>query len=97
MNVPGSGPLLRSLGLPPEAIERLSVERLQADAGILPWRGDELRLALRLGYAVGDADILKQLVISPGAIEAGRTALSSGRPVVSDVRMVASGIDRPPA
>src|SRR5581483_5847495 len=56
------GPLLRRLAPPPDEIEALSVSRLAADAGDVPWQGDEQRLALQIAYAVGDTSVLGDLV-----------------------------------
>jgi precorrin-8X/cobalt-precorrin-8 methylmutase len=93
--IPEPGPLLSSLAPAPDAIEPLSLERLAADAGPLPWSGDDRTLALRLAYAVADPGILPDLAISPGAIEAGVAAFLAGRPLVVDVRMVENGISYP--
>lgn len=87
------GPLLRALSPAPDAIEALSLTRIEAEAGELPWDGEERRLALRLAYAVGDPGILRDLEIGPGAIAAGLAALALGGPILTDVRMVSAGID----
>ncbi|MSQ29011.1 MAG: hypothetical protein EXR68_00760 [Dehalococcoidia bacterium] len=91
---PEPGPLLRALSPAPDAIEALSLARIEAEAGLLPWQGDERRLALRLAYAVGDPGILSDIEIAPGALAAGIEALARGAPILTDVRMVAAGIDR---
>jgi precorrin-8X/cobalt-precorrin-8 methylmutase len=93
--IPEPGPLLRSLAPAPEAIEPLSLQRLEADAPALPWSGDDRTMALRLAYAVADPAILGDLIIAPSAIEAGVTALLAGRPIVVDIRMVEQGISYP--
>ena len=92
-STPEPGPLLRALAPAPAAIEPLSLERIEGAAGELPWTGDERDLALRLAYAVGDASILGDFACSPGAITAGVEALRRGALLVTDVRMVATGID----
>jgi precorrin isomerase len=91
---PEPGLLLRRFAMAPGAIEALSIERLQAEAGALPWVGDEARLALRLAYAVGDPSILSDLEIASGAIEHGVEALGAGQALLTEVRMVVSGVDR---
>lgn len=91
---PEPGPLLRALSPAPDAIEALSLARIEAEAGPLPWQGDERRLALRLAYAVGDPSILSAIEIAPGALAAGVQALAHGAAILTDVRMVATGIDR---
>ena len=92
-HTPEPGPLLRALAPAPGAIEPLSLERIETAAGELPWTGDARELALRLAYAVGDASILADFACSPGAIAAGIRALRGGALLVTDVRMVATGID----
>ena len=92
-DTPEPGPLLRSLAPAPAAIEPLSLERIAAEAGGLPWTGEVREMALRIAYAVGDASVLADFVCTPGAIEAGVAALRAGAPIVTDVRMVATGID----
>ncbi|TAJ18662.1 MAG: hypothetical protein EPO65_08470 [Dehalococcoidia bacterium] len=86
--------MLRRFAMTPGAIEALSIERLQAEAGVLPWVGDEARLALRLAYAVGDPSILSDLEFAPGAVERGVEALRAGQALFADVRMVVSGVDQ---
>lgn len=95
MAIPEPGPLLRALAPAPDAIEPLSIQRIEAEVGALPWSGDDRTLALRLAYAVADPAILADLVIAPGAVEAGVAALLAGRPIVVDIRMVEHGISYP--
>ena len=94
MSAPEPGPMLRRFAMAPGAIEALSIERLQTEAGVLPWIGDEARLALRLAYAVGDHSILNDLEFAPGAVERGVEALRAGQALFADVRMVVSGVDQ---
>jgi len=51
-------------------------------------------LAIRLIHACGMVEIADRLAFSDGAYEAGRAALTAGRPVLCDCEMVASGIIR---
>ena len=90
---PEPGPLLRSLVPAPEAIEPLSLSRIAAEAGELPWSGAEAQMATRIAYAVGDASVLADFACSPGAVQAGVEALRRGAPIIADVRMVLTGID----
>jgi precorrin-8X/cobalt-precorrin-8 methylmutase len=46
-------------------------------------------------HACGMTDLVDDLVASPNAVKAARTALLSGAPILCDARMVASGITRP--
>jgi precorrin-6B C5,15-methyltransferase / cobalt-precorrin-6B C5,C15-methyltransferase len=90
---PEPGPLLRSMVPAPDEIEPLSMSRIAA-AGEIPWRGDEREMAMRLAYAVGDASVLAEFASSGGAVEIGVEALRQGAPLIADVRMVVTGIDR---
>lgn len=92
MTIPEPGSLLRSMAPAPEAIEPLSIQRIEAQAPALPWTGDDRLMALRLAYAVADPGILGDLVIASGAVEVGVAALLAGRRIVADVRMVEQGI-----
>jgi precorrin-8X/cobalt-precorrin-8 methylmutase len=53
---------------------------------------DEHALLIRLIHACGMVDIVDDLVISPGAVEAGQAAMAEGAPIICDVNMVAKGI-----
>ena len=91
---PEPGPLLRSLVPAPDAIEPLSMTRLAAAAESLPGDDDERHIALRIAYAVGDASVIPAVVCSPGAVRVGVEALRRGAAIITDVRMVLTGIDR---
>ena len=49
---------------------------------------------MRIAYAVGDASVLKDFACSAGAVQIGVNALQRGAPLIADVRMVVTGIDR---
>ena len=49
-------------------------------------------ITLRLVHASGMIDLVEDLVISPGALNAGRTALRNGAPIYCDAEMVAKGV-----
>jgi precorrin isomerase len=78
----------------PDEIEPLSMSRIAAEAGDLPWSGDEREMAMRIAYAVGDASVLHDFACSDGAVACGVAALQGGAPLIADVRMVLTGIDR---
>lgn len=68
-----------------------TIER-EADLAAVP---EALRpLAVRVVHACGMTDAVADLAFSPEAMAAGRAALASGRPVLTDVEMVAHGIIR---
>lgn len=78
----------------PDAIYRLSFEliRREVDLSHLPPGIDEL--ALRLIHACAMPEILPDLVWTPDLPLAVRRALQAGRPILSDVDMVAYGVIR---
>ncbi|MBD8892408.1 precorrin-8X methylmutase [Roseibium litorale] len=78
----------------PAAIYRQSFAtvRAEADLGRLP--EDMQDVAIRLIHACGMTDIVQDLAFSPKAASAGRAALASGAPVLTDVEMVSHGIIR---
>jgi precorrin-6Y C5,15-methyltransferase (decarboxylating) len=91
---PEPGRLLCSLVPAPDAIEPLSMSRI-ADAALdIPWTGIEREMALRIAYAVGDASVLSDFACSNGAVQIGVDALTRGAPLIADVRMVVTGIDK---
>ncbi len=69
-----------------------AIIRDEADLG--RFSADEQELAIRLIHSCGMIDIVDDLVISQGAMEAGRAALKAGSPVICDVNMLVHGIIR---
>lgn len=78
----------------PDAIYRLSFELIRAEVDLshLPPGIDEL--ALRLIHACAMPEILPDLAWTPDLPAAVHTALRRGRPILSDVDMVAYGVIR---
>jgi precorrin-8X/cobalt-precorrin-8 methylmutase len=78
----------------PDAIYRLSFEMIRAEVDLsgLPPGIDEL--ALRLIHASAMPDILPDLAWTPDLPLAVHDALQAGRPILSDVDMVAYGVIR---
>jgi precorrin-8X/cobalt-precorrin-8 methylmutase len=85
--------LLARHGLPPEAIEPLSLARIEALAGERlpddPWLR---QVARRVLYAAGDPDLADALRFHPALAQVGVAALRGGAPVIVDVSMVAVGL-----
>lgn len=78
----------------PAAIYAESFRQVRAatDLGGLP---DAMRgVALRLVHACGDPAVVRDLIFSHDAAEAGRAAFRAGAPVYADCEMVAAGITR---
>ncbi len=78
----------------PAEITRRSFElvRAETDLSALPPALGEV--ALRLVHACGMPDIVTELAWHDGVVEAGRSALKAGAPVLADCRMVADGVIR---
>ncbi|WP_031361707.1 precorrin-8X methylmutase [Caballeronia sordidicola] len=77
-----------------QAIYRASFATIRAEANLSPIPADLEKLAVRVIHACGMTDVIDDLVFSPGAGTAGRSALSRGAPILCDARMVAEGITR---
>jgi precorrin-8X/cobalt-precorrin-8 methylmutase len=77
-----------------QEIYRRSFATIRAEAQLEKIPADLEKLAVRLIHACGMVDVLDDLRYSPGAGEAGRTALAAGAPILCDARMVAEGITR---
>jgi len=88
----GDGLALRTHGLPPGAIMPLSLQRLRERAPVALPREPQATVMLRMAYAAGDPDLLRDIHIAEGAVEAASRALRDGATVVCDVAMVAAGV-----
>ena len=67
------------------------VDELLPDGG---WSAEERAIVKRLVHASGDPSLASAIAFSPGAVAAGVAALRRGGDVVTDVRMVAVGVDQ---
>ncbi|MGA1599680.1 MAG: precorrin-8X methylmutase [bacterium] len=76
----------------PEAIYRESFATIRSETAFDNLPEDVSEVAVRLIHACGMTDIPPALGFSPDAVRAGIRALSSGCPVLCDVRMVEYGI-----
>ncbi len=78
----------------PDAIYAESFAIIRREASLGRFAPEDQDLVIRLIHACGMVDIADDLVISPGAVAAGKAALAKGAPVICDVRMVAEGVIR---
>lgn len=76
----------------PAEIYRESFAAIRRETDLSGIDVDLAPLALRLVHACAMPDIVVDLVASPGAARAGRTALENGAPILTDVEMVARGV-----
>ena len=87
--------LLARYGLPPAEIERRSLAQIEAALGDrLPVDPVERRLVQRIIYAGGDLSLADLIRLAPGAASTAVAALRQGCPIITDVQMVATALNR---
>ncbi|MDR2300729.1 MAG: precorrin-8X methylmutase [Deltaproteobacteria bacterium] len=79
--------------LKPAEIEAKSFSTIENEAGPHDWDPRSWQLVRRLIHTSADFDYVRDLVISPGAIDAGIKALHDGSIVLTDTNMALSGIN----
>ena len=90
----GAPTLVERYVLPPDEIERLSLQRVEAALGATnQWPDPERQVIQRMVYAAGDPTIAGLVRLHPRAVAAGLEALRRGQPIVVDVRMVEVGLN----
>lgn len=75
-------------------IYRKSFAIIRAEANLEALPADLDSVAVRMIHSCGMVDIVEDLAASPGAVQAGRTALINGATILCDSQMVAHGIIR---
>jgi precorrin-8X/cobalt-precorrin-8 methylmutase len=83
-----------SAALAPTEIERRSLAIIDGLVGAETRAQADWPVRRRIIHATGDPAIADWLRVTSGAVAAGIEALRAGRPIVTDVRMVAVGINR---
>mgnify|MGYP000221119252 CR=1 FL=1 len=78
----------------PAAIYRESFAIIEREADLGRFGPVESAVAIRMIHACGMTDLAADIVISDGAVDAGRSALDAGAAIVCDVEMVRRGIIR---
>jgi precorrin-3B C17-methyltransferase len=78
----------------PHGIITESFRIIDAEVGAHSFDAREWRVARRMIHASGDVELVRQIHFSPDAVDAGIQALRAGSAMVTDVRMVATGIQR---
>lgn len=78
----------------PRAIYAESFETVRREARLDRFGPGMEDIAIRLIHACGMVEVADRLAYSDDAYEAGRTALTEGRPILCDCKMVAAGIIR---
>jgi precorrin-8X/cobalt-precorrin-8 methylmutase len=82
-------------GLRPDDILAESFRIIEAEVGAHPFGPLEWPVVRRMIHACGDPGLADLVHFSPGAAAAGVSALRARAAVVTDVRMVAAGIQAP--
>jgi precorrin-8X/cobalt-precorrin-8 methylmutase len=87
--------LVQKYALLPEEIDQESLKLVQASLPkSLTLDPKEHYVLCRIVRAEGDPDIANVVRFSPGSVEKGLQALKSGAEIITDVRMVETGISR---
>jgi precorrin-8X/cobalt-precorrin-8 methylmutase len=76
----------------PQAIYDRSFATIRKEARLERFGAGEEAIAIRMIHACGMTDIVDDLVISPGFVQAAAAALSAGRTICVDAEMVRHGI-----
>jgi|GEM_PF-5509266 len=75
-------------------IYRQSFALIRAEADLGAFTPDQAQVAVRMIHAAGQTDLARDIEFSPHLVTAARTALAAGKPILTDVFMVHSGITR---
>jgi len=75
-------------------IYRQSFATIRAEADLSRFSPAESQVAVRMIHSCGMVDLVDDIVFSPGAVLKARAALRAGAPILCDVQMVASGVNR---
>ncbi len=76
----------------PAKIYQQSFEMIRREADLSRFPNEMEAIAVRLIHACGMVDIVDDLVMSAGAVAAGRAAIAQSRAIICDVEMVRRGI-----
>ncbi|MGQ9745240.1 MAG: precorrin-8X methylmutase [Dissulfurimicrobium sp.] len=80
--------------LGPKEIENESFRIIKEELGHVQFDRNELFVVMRVIHATGDVSIASQIRFHPQAIQTGIEAIRAGKDVLTDVSMVAAGIDK---
>ena len=76
------------------AIYRQSFAIIRAEADLSRFTSDEADIAVRMIHACGQVDAAQHILFGGNLVEAARSALAGGAPILCDAEMVAHGITR---
>jgi precorrin-8X/cobalt-precorrin-8 methylmutase len=76
------------------AIYRDSFATIRRESRLDHLPADAERVAVRMIHGTGQIDLAQDLIIHPDLVTAARSALGAGAPILTDAKMVASGVTR---
>ena len=76
----------------PQEIEAESFRRIEQEVGSHPFPPDVWTVVRRMIHTTADLDYMKNVRFHASAVREGVKALRSGRPVITDTRMLLAGI-----
>jgi precorrin-8X/cobalt-precorrin-8 methylmutase len=76
------------------AIYERSFAIIRAEADLSRFTQEQADVAVRMIHACGQVDIAKHIVFGDDVVQAARSALAAGAPILCDSEMVAQGITR---
>ena len=75
-----------------QEITRKSFDLIKGRLGNYSAPPVEMEIIIRIAHTTGDVDFATTFLLPEGAVAAGVTALRTGKPVITDVEMVRTGI-----
>lgn len=76
------------------AIYAASFATIRAESALAGLPAGAEKVAVRMIHACGQTDLVRDLVVHPDLVPSARRALAAGAPILTDARMVASGVTR---
>lgn len=76
------------------AIYDRSFAIIRAEADLARFSPEEAEIVVRMIHACGSVEVASQITFGAGLVDAARTALASGAPILCDSEMVAHGVTR---
>lgn len=73
-------------------VDSFATIRAESDLSQVP--ADAEKIAVRMIHGTGQTDLTNDLDIHPGVVDAARSALNAGAPILADAHMVAAGVTR---
>ncbi|AKK03121.1 precorrin-8X methylmutase [Corynebacterium epidermidicanis] len=75
-------------------IYRQSFAMIREESDLSRFDDLQAQVAVRMIHAAGQTDLAEDIEFSDGLVPAARGALQAGKPIITDVNMVASGVTR---